>query len=104
MNDLRKKMDLFRLGGPLPQEYIDLHEKAARSDLPRFLSANNLTLITSEMKSDGWGDGMRVLHVAAADLTKDEIIRFRWSSSNGGSWFSKSGALMEVPEERPGWI
>jgi len=102
---LKQQMNEWRAGlGPLPADYIAMHEAAARHDLPRFLGKLGLVRVRTLMVSDGWCDGMKVLQVEADDA--GTLRTFRWSDSNGGSWFEKRAglSLVELAPNAPGRV
>lgn len=106
---IKSAMNLWRLGiTPMPPEYITIHREAAEKSLPKMAAMHGLRVLHTEMVSDGWYDGMRVLRAVCEDQT-GKFHDMRWSDSNGGSWFEKfqSGgqALVEfTPDDRPGHL
>ncbi len=101
-------MKLYRSGFiGVPQEYIALHEIAATDNIGE-ITKRGFTIIDKRIVNDGWGDSMKVLEVDAINITGAEKT-FRWSDSNGGSWFERSKncggqSLFCVPENRPGFL
>ena len=65
----------------LPQEYIDWHADLAKDELARLAEAYGLYVLTATLKDDGWGDGMKALHVTVITPSS----RFRhlvWHAGN----------------------
>lgn len=104
-DEIKAQMRLFRMDmAPLPAAYIDLHQFSARISLPKLAEAEGFRVLHTEMTSDGWCDGMKVLRAVCEDKS-GKLRDIRWSDSNGGSWFEKleSGqALLNIPDDRPG--
>jgi len=109
MSTLKQQMKMYRLGFTgLPREYISVHETAARDSLDEMMKKTNLTrCLTTEMTSDGWCDGMKVLRAVCEDA-RGNLHDMRWSDSNGGSWFEKfesgGAGLAFIPTNRPGYF
>jgi hypothetical protein len=105
IKEVKKGMRFFRMGGSLPQSYVELHKQYALADVDRLLQKYDLTLIKSEMVNDGWMDGMKVLRLIVEQKNKG-FKEIRWSDCNGGCWFEKTPSggqsLMEIPENQPG--
>jgi hypothetical protein len=102
--DLKAEMNLWRKGlTSLPTTYINLHEQAARASFTELAEVFGLKVRFSEMVSEGWGDGMKVLRVIA-ETADGEVRSLKWSTANGGSWFTTRGALFYIPTENPGHI
>jgi hypothetical protein len=100
---LKAEMKMWRMGaGPLPPKYIALHKAAAEASLPALSAKFGFRVIATEMKSDGWCDGMKVLRVIAEDQVC-KLHDLHWSDANGGSWF-ENGALFFRPAKAPGYM
>tara|TARA_R110000868_G_scaffold120924_1_gene320938 strand:+ start:257 stop:586 length:330 start_codon:yes stop_codon:yes gene_type:complete len=109
MNISKIKTDLsaWRAGfAPFPQEYVTLHLDAAKADLDRLLAGQAARLVATQVVGDGWLDGFKVLRVVAED--RNGFRDFRWSDSNGGSWFEKQpsggSSLIEKAPTAPGYL
>lgn len=106
MSNLKQQMNYYRAGfAPLPVDYIKLHETAARDSLADLCDKHGLRTLATEMTSDGWCDGMRVLRAVCEDRC-GKFHDMRWSDSNGGSWFEKypsgGAGLVWIPDNHPG--
>jgi hypothetical protein len=106
---LKIEMKNWRAGfRDLPKEYIELHQFSARISLPKMAEAHGLRVLHTEMVSDGWFDGMKVLRAITED--RNGVLRdIRWSDANGGSWFEKSASggqslVNFIPDDRPGHL
>ena len=124
MNISKIKTDLsaWRAGfAPFPQEYVTLHLDAAKADLDRLLAGQAARLVATQVVGDGWLDGFKVLRVVAEDRSgstasagaavaedRNGFRDFRWSDSNGGSWFEKQpsggSSLIEKAPTAPGYL
>ena len=78
--DVKAEMAAFRSGGPLPQRYIDLHERAARERLADLCATHAMHVIAAELVEDGWFDGMRVLQATLA--TRRGRMDIVWNDTN----------------------
>ena len=106
IDDLRRSMKIYRKDLiPLPTRYIELHREAAEATLTELTQRFGLRVLTTEMVSDGWFDGMKVLRVIAEDRA-GKLRDVRWSDANGGSWFEQreGQSLLWVPDDRPGFM
>ena len=103
LEKMRADMRLYRLGvAPLPEQYIVMHEWAARLDVSRLLDSMNRRLIEMRLVKDGCLDGMRVLRVICEDMDTMQLHDVRWSDANGGSWFEHmSGSRQLLIEKSP---
>jgi hypothetical protein len=69
--------------------YIEYHERAARDLLPTLASEYRLRIHSTEMVSDGWLDGMRVLS-AVVETKSGALLKLKWHDSHGcGSWMKR---------------
>jgi hypothetical protein len=85
--DIQRDMNRWRAGEiwNLPQSYIDFHENIAREDAEK---QDWVILEDLGLMDEGWGDGMKVLHLVVAvkiDLINWKVYHVRWH--NQGSWF-----------------
>jgi valyl-tRNA synthetase len=110
IKQIKRDMNMWRMGfGCLPTDYIALHEEVAREDAERFAKSRGVIIGVTNMISDGWMDGMRVLQLECqGDDGKD--VFYTWNTANGGSWFESSrrgsagGGLVECPACAPGHL
>lgn len=106
---IKTEMRFWRMGlGSIPSDYIAIHQMAAMDSLADFCTRFKLTPLKHELVSDGWCDGMKVVEVRVYNQEKDTLETYRWSDSNGGSWFNRQSAggqsLVEVSEYGPGYM
>jgi len=106
---VRRQMNQYRLGMiRLPNDYIYLHEQAARASLSDMIKKLGLKrCITTLIENDGWMDGMKIVRAICED-NLGNLRDMRWSDANGGSWFERSASggqcLAFVPKDRPGHL
>ena len=84
---IKSEMRLFRLGlAELPTSYIEHHESAARRELMRSEHEFGLTIHSTSMVSDGWGDGMLVVQ-AIVETVSGRLLKLVWHSQGGEGVF-----------------
>ena len=93
--EISSQMKLWRNGLiPIPQTYIAFHKELATQKLDQLME-QGLELVTlPTMESDGWCDGMKVLHVRAIIGKKydEKIVYLKWNDGNQEFFIeSKSG-------------
>lgn len=85
--ELRHAMQRFRYDcAPLPQAYIDYHQRLAHAELAALVETYGIGLAENasgdpRLVDDGWCDGMRVLQVS---ITPDgyRYLTLRWHDGN----------------------
>ena len=79
---IENQMNVWRAGiGAIPKDYINYHKELAEKDIFRLKSLGyNEVEKTREMASDGWMDGMRVIHIQM--VRKDELLKLHWHDGN----------------------
>jgi hypothetical protein len=80
--DISNEMRLWRMGfGAMPKSYIGFHERLAEKELESLQKVGVVVMsISKSMKSDGWFDGMRVVH--AAVIYQDEAYQLIWNDGS----------------------
>jgi len=81
---VNQEMRLWRLElVPMPQSYIDFQGALAAKALEE-LKTQGLEVLSTELKSDGWFDGMQALKVRAIQKVGriERIIYLTWCDSN----------------------
>jgi hypothetical protein len=78
--EISNVMEIWRMGfGILPEKYIKFHKELAEKELEQ-LKAEGVIVYHTEMKSDGWGDGMRVLWVVGEYCNR--LFKLKWNDGN----------------------
>jgi len=79
---LKEKMSLYRQGLiSLPQEYTDLHLEKAEKRLNELVELG-LEVTNKEIKSQGWGDGFKVIHATLIDKRNGNTANVKWHDGN----------------------
>lgn len=106
MAKLKNDMKLYRQGYGLPDDYIEIHRQAAERNLFVLEERGFIIVSATQMKRDGWMDGMKTLNVEAVNIA-GQVSNFYWSDSNGGCWFKKlesGAALFETVADNVGYL
>ena len=88
-----KEMKAWRVGFGSIAPYVDFHHDLSRKRL-QFLRENyGLTVHSTKVVSDGWGDGMRVLQ-AVVETRSDNLLKLKWMDANQDFGVEKHGTSM----------
>tara|TARA_R100000664_G_C2726461_1_gene118289 strand:- start:476 stop:808 length:333 start_codon:yes stop_codon:yes gene_type:complete len=93
-SSINNEMDLWRMGfGGMPAEYIKFHYKRATEERKALVAQYGLTVLSKELVSDGWMDGMRVQEVRATTKSGRDIT-LRWHDSSQSFFKRKHGSSL----------
>ncbi len=82
--EIESKMKGWRIGyNALPPEYIQWHKERAEDSLKTEFSG--YTVHRVYMANDGWGDGMKFLHVIVEK--NEKLMKLKWSDSQ--RWYER---------------
>jgi hypothetical protein len=82
--DVAQAHQMWRLGFGSIVPYAKWHAKLARTELKRLVATFGLeTHGEGKLASDGWFDGMKVLHIVAETPTGN-LLKLKWHDGNQG--------------------
>jgi hypothetical protein len=88
---LVRAMTMWRNGlVSFPKSYIDYHEQYARAELEAISKFYDFKVIATEMATDGWMDGMRLLE-AVIETPRGKLQKLTWHDSHSNGHFMLKG-------------
>lgn len=93
-SSIENEMNLWRMGFyGMPADYIKFHYKRATEERKALVAQYGLTVLSKELVSDGWMDGMRVQEVRATTKSGRDIT-LRWHDSSQSFFKRKHGSSL----------
>jgi len=88
-----KEMKAWRAGFGSISTYVDFHLDLAKRRLVVLKENYGLTVHSTSIVSDGWGDGMRVVQ-AVVETRSDNLLKLKWMDANQDFGVEKHGTSM----------
>ena len=79
--DIKRELKYWRLGACALDKYITWHKELAEERIDYLKRHYGLKVHNSNMVSDGWFDGMRVLQLIVETST-GALMKLKWMDSN----------------------
>lgn len=80
--EIQNDMKLYRFGlTSIPNSYIVFQHELANEALSELIEKYGFFIHSAELKFDGWGDGMRVLHVCLETKSNNQL-KIYWHDGN----------------------
>ena len=83
--DIAREMNLWRKGLTwMPDSYIEFHQKLAMNRLDTLSKIGDFKVLRTELKPDGWMDGMKIIFAWVELHTKKDFVlkKLQWCDSN----------------------